>query len=77
MIRIERLTNGYSARWLAPAGYFPCFGAADLKADQLLSETLAKNGLTDAHSLRREEHRANESCLLHGEGYCFSKEDLG
>jgi protein-L-isoaspartate(D-aspartate) O-methyltransferase len=76
MMRIERLTNGYSAKWLAPTGYFPCFGAVDAKADRRLGDALAKNGLTDVHSLRREGHYPDESCLLHGEGYCFSSRGL-
>ena len=72
MMRVDQLGNGYSAMLLAPTGYFPCFGAVDPEADRRLSKALAKNGLTDARSLRREDHRPDESCLLHGEGYCFS-----
>jgi hypothetical protein len=55
------------------AGFYPCFGAIDAEADRLLGDTLASNGLTDVHSLRREPHARDESCLLHGAGYCFSR----
>lgn len=72
MIRIQRLKTGHSARWIAPAGFFPCFGAVDPEADRRLGDALAKNGLTDIRSLRRETHNPDSSCLLHGEGYCFS-----
>jgi protein-L-isoaspartate(D-aspartate) O-methyltransferase len=73
MMRIERLQNGYEARWLSPCGFFPCLGAIDSEADQRLGDALARGGLNDARSLRREEHSAEQSCLLHGDGYCFSR----
>jgi protein-L-isoaspartate(D-aspartate) O-methyltransferase len=76
MMRIERRRKGYTARWLAPAGYFPCFGGVDPEADRRLGDALANNGLTDVRTLRREAHTPDESCLLHGEGYCFSKHEL-
>ena len=72
MIRIQRLQSGHGARWIAPAGFFPCFGAIDPEADRRLGDALAQNGLTDIRSLRREAHDPDPSCLLHGEGYCFS-----
>ncbi len=73
MIRIQRLQSSYSARWITPAGIFPCFGAIDSEADRRLGDALALNGLTDVRSLRREAHDPDPFCLLHGEGYCFSK----
>jgi protein-L-isoaspartate(D-aspartate) O-methyltransferase len=75
MMRIERMQSGFGARWLAPCGYFPCFGAIDREADRRLGDALAKNGLTDVRSLRRAAHSPDESCLLHGDGYCFSSLD--
>ena len=73
MIRIQRLQSSYSARWITPAGIFPCFGAIDSEADRRLGDALTQNGLTDVRSLRREAHDPDSFCLLHGEGYCFSK----
>ena len=73
MMRIERTLSGFAAKWLAPCGYYPCFGAIDSEADRRLGEALEKNGLTDVRSLRIEGHDPEESCLLHGKRYCFSK----
>jgi len=42
MMRIERMQSGLGARWLAPSGYFPCFGAIDLEADRRLGDALTK-----------------------------------
>jgi protein-L-isoaspartate(D-aspartate) O-methyltransferase len=75
MMWVQRLQSGHSARFLGPAGFYPCFGAIDGEADRRLGNALAANGLTNAHSLRRESHARDESCLLHGEGYCFSRLD--
>jgi protein-L-isoaspartate(D-aspartate) O-methyltransferase len=76
MIRIQRLQSGYGARSIAPAGFFPCFGAIDPEADRRLGDALAQNGLIDARSLRRDGHDPDPSCLLHGEGYCFSSIEI-
>ena len=73
MMRIERTQSGFAVQWLGPCGYYPCFGAIDSEADRRLGEALVKSGLTDARSLRVEGHDPEESCLLHGNGYCFSK----
>ena len=73
MMRVQRLRTGYSARFLGPAGFYPCLGAIDAEADRRLGDALASNGLTDVHSLRREPHARDDSCLLHGVGYCFSR----
>jgi len=75
MMRVERRHSGYAARWLSHCAFFPCFGAIDREADRRLGDALARFTLPDARSLRREEHRPDESCLLHGNGYCFSKLD--
>jgi protein-L-isoaspartate(D-aspartate) O-methyltransferase len=72
MMQITRLQSGYATKFLAPAGYFPCFGAVDPEASRRLADALATNGLTGVRSLRREAHSPDESCLLHGERYCFS-----
>jgi protein-L-isoaspartate(D-aspartate) O-methyltransferase len=76
MLRIQRRQSDYGARFLGPAGFYPCFGAIDADADRLLGDVLASNGLTDLHSLRREPHDVDPSCLLHGVGYCFSRVEV-
>ena len=75
MMRVERRHSGYAARWLSHCAFFPCFGAIDREADRRLGDALARFTLPDARSLRREEHGLDESCLLHGDGYCFSRLD--
>jgi protein-L-isoaspartate(D-aspartate) O-methyltransferase len=76
MMKIDRVRTGFAARRLAPCGFFPCFGAIESEADRRLGDALANNGLTEVRSLRREAHNPDGSCLLHGDGYCFSRLDL-
>jgi len=73
MMRVQRRDSGYAAQFLGPAGFYPCFGAVNSEADRLLGDALAQNGLTEARALRREAHLREASCLLHGAGYCFSR----
>jgi hypothetical protein len=75
VMRLEHLEIGWKVRQLGPVGIFPCLGAIDSEADRRLGEAFSKNGLTDVRSLRREPHLMEDSCLLHGEGYCFSSRD--
>jgi protein-L-isoaspartate(D-aspartate) O-methyltransferase len=72
MMRIQLVDFGYRASVVSPVGIFPCAGVLDEEADRLLAEAFAKGGLADVRSLRRDAHRADAICLLHGDGYCFS-----
>jgi protein-L-isoaspartate(D-aspartate) O-methyltransferase len=76
MIRVQRLDSGYAAKFVAQLGIFPCLGAIDAEADRLLAEALARGGLAEVRSLRRDTHDGESSCLLHGRGYCFSKLEI-
>ena len=76
MMRVQRVNAGYKANVISPVGIFPCFGAIDAEADRLVSKALAEGGLAGVRSLRCEAHVADESCGLHGRGYCFSTRDV-
>ena len=73
MLRIQRTVAGYATAVVSPAGFFPCFGAIDAEADRLVGEALAQGVFAEVRSLRRDAHDADESCGLHGRGYCFSR----
>jgi protein-L-isoaspartate(D-aspartate) O-methyltransferase len=81
MMLVQRMNATYHAKLLGFAGIFPCVGALDKHADQLLGEAFGKmnwtatpiqGGLADTRSLRRDYHDPGSTCLLHGRGYCFS-----
>jgi hypothetical protein len=75
-MRAQRLGTGYKANVISPVGIFPCFGAIDVEADRLVRKALAEGDLTGVRSLRRDAHVADESCVLHGRGYCFSTREV-
>ena len=73
MMRIQRLRSAYEASVLSPVAVFSCAGATDAEADRRLGSSLNEGGFAGVRSLRRDAHDRDESCGLHGEGYCFSK----
>jgi protein-L-isoaspartate(D-aspartate) O-methyltransferase len=77
MISVGRAAAGYGAAVVSPVVIFPCLGGVDTEADRRLAETFAKGGFGGLRSLRRDAHEPAPSCLLHGEGYCFSNASVG
>lgn len=73
VVRITRNGQGYAACVVSLTQIFACAGARDDKAANRLARTL-ENGLWDEiQSLRRDEHAHDESCWLHGTGWCLSR----
>lgn len=77
MLRVDRRGIGFSARSAGPCRFFHCAGARDDSEAAALSRATADSvGQRDLKSLRRDVHEADESCWLHGDGWCLSKHDL-
>lgn len=73
MMKVRRgAGDRYGATFIAPVGIYPCLGALDRGADQLLAKAL-KTPADAVRSLRRDPHPKEASCWLHGHRYCFSK----
>jgi protein-L-isoaspartate(D-aspartate) O-methyltransferase len=77
LLRIDRTPQGFAARWASAIGIFHCAGARDEHEAEALSRALVDaTGLRALKSLRRDRHDADESCWLHGDGWCLSKREL-
>lgn len=77
MLRLDRSGARISARSAGRVGFFPCVGARDDAEAAALSRALADfNGQRALKELRRAPHDADESCWLHGDGWCLSKREL-
>jgi protein-L-isoaspartate(D-aspartate) O-methyltransferase len=77
MLRLDRKGRGFAARSAGRVGFFPCAGARDDKQAAMLSFALGDSaGQQALKSLRRDPHRRDESCWLHGDGWCLSKHGL-
>jgi len=72
MILITRETSHLSVRAVSSVGIFPCIGAIERDADKLAASSLARTDYDSLSSLRRDTHQQEDSCWLHGNGFCFS-----
>jgi protein-L-isoaspartate(D-aspartate) O-methyltransferase len=76
MILITRLTaDSFAARFLSAAAFFAFSGARDPGTSVQLAEALKGDRGAGVKSLRRDAHDENESCWLHGKGWCLSRRD--
>ena len=77
MLRLQRNGNGLSARSAGWVGFYPCAGARNEADEAALGRALDDRlGQSALRSLRRDPHDADDSCWLHGEGWCLSRHEL-
>lgn len=72
MLKVECGRGGFTARFLSTVSVFPCVGSRDAESSRRLRGALAGRKLSSVRSLRREGHEADDSCWLHGRGFCLS-----
>jgi protein-L-isoaspartate(D-aspartate) O-methyltransferase len=77
MLRLDRRGGGLAARSVGWTAFYPCEGARDDREQAALGEALKDPaGQQAVRSLRRSPHDKDDSCWLHGEGWCLSKREL-
>jgi len=77
MLRLDRKGGGFSARSNGWVGFYPCAGARNEVDQAALNRALDDRvGQSAVRSLRRDLHDADDSCWLHGDGWCLSKHEL-
>jgi protein-L-isoaspartate(D-aspartate) O-methyltransferase len=77
MLRVEREANRLLARSAGWVAFYPCAGARSDADEAALGRALDdKVGQAALRSLRRDRHHVDESCWLHGDGWCLSKREL-
>lgn len=74
VMRIKREIDGYTASFVSNVWIFDCVGARDPRDDRRLARAIKARGFRQVQTLRRDRHRRNENCWLHGPGWCFSTE---
>jgi len=76
MLLVTRPTaDGFAARFLCRAGFVDFQGARDPATSRRLAAALTRDRGAAVKSLRRDDHREDETCWLHGEGWCLSRQD--
>jgi protein-L-isoaspartate(D-aspartate) O-methyltransferase len=77
MLRLDRRGEELAARSVGWAGFYPCTGASSEEDQAALAQALYDvAGQRAVQSLRRDPHAKEESCWLHGNGWCLSKREL-
>jgi protein-L-isoaspartate(D-aspartate) O-methyltransferase len=78
MLRLDRGRAGVAARSLGWVAFYPCAGARSAADEAAIGAALGSDlfGQQGIRSLRRDDHARDDSCWLHGEGWCLSKHEL-
>jgi protein-L-isoaspartate(D-aspartate) O-methyltransferase len=76
-LRVDRRAGGLAARSAGNIGIFHAHGLRNPAEAAALGQVLNDlAGLAALKSLRRDRHDKDESCWLHGAGWCLSKREL-
>ena len=73
----HRADDEFAARFLCRAGFIDFEGARNRTASRRLEAALDRDRGAAVKSLRRDAHKKNETCWLHGQGWCLSRLDPG
>jgi len=65
-------TSRFAARALGPVGIYPCYGARDPAANELLRAALQSPSWRRLTELRTDPHDREPDCWLHGQESCLS-----
>jgi protein-L-isoaspartate(D-aspartate) O-methyltransferase len=77
MLRLDRRGDDFAARSVGWVGFYPCIGARTPEGEAALAQALGDPaGQQALRCLRRDRHDKDESCWLHGDGWCLSKRPL-
>jgi protein-L-isoaspartate(D-aspartate) O-methyltransferase len=76
MALLRRVSEwSFSARLQGGVSFIEFHGASDAETGSRLAGMLRHDGSKEVRSLRLDPHDENESCWLHGEGWCFSRQE--
>lgn len=73
MILVKRTGENYSARLASLVMIYSSTSARDAEMNAALAKQIGSKNLFSVQSLRRDAHEAEETCWLHGSGFCFSQ----
>jgi protein-L-isoaspartate(D-aspartate) O-methyltransferase len=66
----------FSAQFLCAAAFYEFSGARDADVSSRLDHALTLDRGAGVKSLRRAPHAEEETCWLHGDGWCLSRRDI-
>lgn len=76
MAQLTRVSDvSFSVRLQGGVGFIEFHGARDTEVSRELLEALKRDRFAEVKSLRCDAHEKDPSCWLHGEGWCFSRNE--
>jgi protein-L-isoaspartate(D-aspartate) O-methyltransferase len=73
MMLIRRQGDRYAARFQTLVMIYSSTSVRDVDTNAALMKQIGSPKLFSVQSLRRDAHEAEETCWLHGDGFCFSQ----
>jgi protein-L-isoaspartate(D-aspartate) O-methyltransferase len=73
LLVVRQAEDEFSARFLCRAGFIHFQGVRDQDAERRLAAALVLDWGGSVGSLRCDSHAENETCWLHGRGWCLSR----
>lgn len=67
--------QSFAARLQGGVSFIEFHGASDPETGSQVAELLKRDHSGEVRSLRLDAHEKDESCWLHGEGWCFSRRE--
>lgn len=67
--------ESFAARLQGGVSFIGFQGASDPQTSSRITDLLRRDGSDEVRSLRLDAHEQEESCWLHGEGWCFSRRE--
>ncbi len=72
----RRRRDAFEARFLCPVWFYEFSGARDADVSDRLAQAFARDRGEDIRSVRTDEHAEDDSCWLHGERWCLSRQEV-
>jgi protein-L-isoaspartate(D-aspartate) O-methyltransferase len=69
----RRTADRFDARFLCPVSFYEFEGARDAAVSDRLKQAFDRDHGAGVQSIRADPHAEEESCWLHGEGWCLSR----
>lgn len=72
MLKITRQGNSYAAQYLTFVAIYSATSARDSQLEPALGKALSTGAFMKIKSIRRDQHSADETCVVHGTEVCVS-----
>jgi protein-L-isoaspartate(D-aspartate) O-methyltransferase len=73
LLATRRTAGRFDARFLCPVSFYEFAGARDAAVSDRLKQAFARDRGAGVQSIRTDAHVEDDSCWLHGEGWCLSR----